>query len=370
MSALQPAGAAPVAFLSSSPQTLRAAPTAPAAAAQWSTASSSGSGKPAQASSTLPASAALLAAGAACAGLRPKARKAASGRGSARLVQRRAGGAGPIETFLVQGDVNVAKLSMACAPLANHFDLDGIVFFTLGVSPETVASVAGGALGLHGVCPVFIADSYGIVGWDKAAKANVELMEEGRGSEYGCVGGKGGKGVVVAAFRGGHIPSEEKLPENCGVHMMVTADGKPEHQPSGGSVYGGVAKACYKLEHSGDLVSVPGFAVSTPNGVVTSFAGEASDAAKAAVGAIPDSAAPATAGYFPCFCRGVNKYGEDNVEPAAFASNGMSEVPLFGMFAHGELGPPQGEPVVSASESKPSEVEMHSSTSVLALYPA
>mmetsp|Transcript_31252 Transcript_31252/g.57168 ORF Transcript_31252/g.57168 Transcript_31252/m.57168 type:complete len:359 (-) Transcript_31252:102-1178(-) len=305
-----------------------------------------------------------VAAGAAClAGFQKRNSKR---RAKGAIISRSAGGAGRIETFLVEGDVNEAKLAAACAPLAMHMDLDGLVFFTLGVKPETIASVAGGALGLHGVCPVYIADSYGIVGWDKSKKENVELMEEGRGSEYGKVGGNGGKGVVVTAFRGGHVPSEGDLPSDKGLHMFITEEGKPGLAPQG-AVYGGVAKKCYKLEHSGDLVPVPQFAVSTPQGVVTSFTGDAGEAAK---GALASSGSLEVAGYFPCFCRGVNEYGKDNVEPAAFASNGMESVPLFGMFAHGEIGPPKGSPVLCDTEQKAVEVEMHSMTSVLAGYPA
>ena len=77
-----------------------------------------------------------------------------------------------------------------------------MVFFSLGVKPEIISAVAGGSLGIHGMCPVYIADCYGVIGWDKKQKKNVELMEEGRGSEYGAPGGQGGEGVVVVAFRG------------------------------------------------------------------------------------------------------------------------------------------------------------------------
>lgn len=279
---------------------------------------------------------------------------------------------GPIDTFLVPGKVDAAKLSMACAPLANHIDLSALVFFSLGVPVETIASVAGGALGIHGVCPVYIADCYGIVGFDKAAGKNVELMEKGRGSEYGCQGGNGGEGVVVVAFRGDHKATtldDGALPSDRSLHMLVTSAGKPSAPPAG-AIYGGVAKACHKLEHSGDLVSVPQFAVSTTGAVVTSFDGDAGEAAKVSMSALSKvTVAPTAAGYFPCFCRGVNKYGEDGVEPDAFAANGLTEIPLFGMFAHGELGPPKGAPVVCLAEEPAAvAVEMHSMTSILALY--
>ena len=87
-------------------------------------------------------------------------------------------------------------------------------------------------------------------------------------------------------------------------------------------------------------------------------------AAEAAKG-VPSAS---VAGYFPCFCRGYNKYKKDGAEPEAFEEAGVT-VPLFGMFAHGELGPNKGPAVLVASGEAPStEHEVHSMTSVLALY--
>jgi len=275
-----------------------------------------------------------------------------------------------IETFLVQGPVDTAKLAARCAPLAAHIDLNCVVFFSLGVSIDTISAAAGGALGLHGLCSVFIADCYGIIGWDEAAKKNLEFMELGRGSEYGHVGGQGGEGVVVVAFRGDeHKPTTSSTwAPGCGVHMAVTTDGLPS-AASAGVMYGGVAKGCYKLEHAGDVVAVPQFGVSSGSATVSSFDGDAGDAASAALQAVSGSSAPQVAGFFPCFCRGFNQYGENNVEPDAFASNGLAETRLFGMFAHGEIGPPKGMPV-SSTEAQPSDpaLQMHSMTSILALY--
>ncbi|CAK9089297.1 Hypothetical protein SCF082_LOCUS42135 [Durusdinium trenchii] len=41
---------------------------------------------------------------------------------------------------------------MAIAPLAAHIDISCLVFFTLGVKPEIISAVAGGSLGIHGMC--------------------------------------------------------------------------------------------------------------------------------------------------------------------------------------------------------------------------
>ena len=271
-----------------------------------------------------------------------------------------------IDTFLVPGPkIDVGKLAMAIAPLAAHIDISCLVFFSLGVKPEIISAVAGGSLGIHGMCPVYIADCYGIIGWDKKEGKNVEMMEEGRGSEYGCPGGQGGEGVVVVAFRGKHHGGE-----TGGTHMVVKAHGKAELQPaSTGVSYGGYAKACYKLEHSGDLVPIDEFVVSSSTGsAVVSYDGD--DAGEVAAGAAKQLPSKASAaGYFPCFCRGYNKYMKDGVEPAAFASEGLDGVPIFGMFAHGELGPNKGVPItVAPGEAPETEHDVHSSTSILALY--
>ncbi|CAK9044323.1 unnamed protein product [Durusdinium trenchii] len=268
-----------------------------------------------------------------------------------------------IDTFLVPGPkIDVGKLAMAIAPLAAHIDISCLVFFTLGVKPEIISAVAGGSLGIHGMCPVYIADCYGIIGWDKKAKKNVEMMEKGRGSEYGLPGGQGGEGVVVVAFRG-------KEHAGGATHMVVKAHGKAELEAAADGVsYGGYAKACYKLEHSGDLVEVDDFVVSSSTvSSVVSFDGD--DAGEVAAGATKELPSKAkAAGYFPCFCRGYNKYNADGVEPEAFARGGLDGVPLFGMFAHGELGPTKGVPVVVADEAPQAEHDVHSMTSVLALY--
>jgi hypothetical protein len=40
-------------------------------------------------------------------------------------------------------------------------------------------------------CSVFVAETYVILGYDDDLNRNEELMEKGRGSGYGCVGGSG-----------------------------------------------------------------------------------------------------------------------------------------------------------------------------------
>lgn len=283
-----------------------------------------------------------------------------------------------VETFMVQGDVNEASLSMKCAGLAGHMDLKTVVFFSLGVSEELIQRVAGGALGLHGACPVFVVDCYGIIGWDAKEGKNVELMEKGCGTEYGGVGGSGGKGVVVAAFRGpAHTPTvgpgQLTLPGES--HMLVCNAEASFEPAASGAVYGGMAKKCFVMDSStGNLQEIERFAVSsTVTSAVSTFSGEAADAASIMVKAMPDEAAGVNAaGYFPCFMRGINKYGRDGVECADFLVSGLRKVKLFGMFAHGELGPPAGTalcggPGAGGPVGEKIPLEKHSMVSVLAL---
>lgn len=286
------------------------------------------------------------------------------------VATKATGAGGAIETYLVRGPVDMSKLALKCASLAAYFDLQCVTFFSLGVNPDIIASVAGGSLGLHGVCPVYIADTAGIVGWDDQTGANVELRSDSEES-----------GVVVVAFRGGgHEPSSHtenedigEMPSERALHMIVRAAGKPETQPSCGAVYGGIAKACYKLEHSGDLVPVTQFAVSTPMAVLTSFKDDAATAVGAAMGALPPVATPPlAAGYFPSTTRD----DKDSIASGSFSP--LDNVRLFGMFADTLAPPACGKPLACVPEllewtsildpdPRPA-VELDSKTSVLALY--
>eukprot|EP00404_Azadinium_spinosum_P059065 CAMPEP_0180712234 /NCGR_PEP_ID=MMETSP1038_2-20121128/11267_1 /TAXON_ID=632150 /ORGANISM="Azadinium spinosum, Strain 3D9" /LENGTH=339 /DNA_ID=CAMNT_0022744493 /DNA_START=154 /DNA_END=1170 /DNA_ORIENTATION=- len=282
-----------------------------------------------------------------------------------------------VESFMIQGKVDVASLSMKCAGISGYMDLSAVVFFSLGVSEEVIGAAAGGALGLHGACPVFIVDCYGIVGWDAAEGANVELMEEGRGTEYGGVGGNGGTGVVVAAFRGPAYTTtiDAARVSNPGEsHMLICNGTAPYEKAISGAVYGGMAKKCFLMDSSTGIVKeISSFAVSgTVTSAVATFADDAADAAKSIVMSMPNEAAGVNAaGYFPCYMRGVNKYGKDGVECADFAASGLEQVRLFGMFAHGELGPPEGTVMVGGPDAggsiEETPLEKHSMVSVLAL---
>jgi len=291
------------------------------------------------------------------------------------------GAGGAIDTFLVRGPVDASALAAKCAKFARFFDLECMVFLSCGVDAAIVAKAAGGALGLHGVCPVFIAECQGVIGWDTDAKGNVELLEE-------SVGGSGESGIVVAAFRGGcHEPScidedakaNQALPDGRALHLVVRASGVPLTPPSG-MIYGGIAKACYQLKHSGDLNEVSQFSISTPFAVLSAFdRRDPGEVASECLSMLPPPATPPIAiGYFSCPSRGRNKYGEDGVEVAAIAKQGLGGIRMFGMYAEA-LGPPADAPPIPCvpeltewtsildADPRPA-LELHSSASVLALY--
>lgn len=285
------------------------------------------------------------------------------------------GAGGAIETFMVRGPVDPSKLAVKCSSLPAYFDLECVVFFCCGVKPEVVASVAGGSLGLHGACPIYIAETKGVVGWDPDLKANAEIQES-----------DGTSGVVVVAFRGGcHEPSVEldasassNLPEGRALHLVVRSSAEPSVPATGtGVIYGGLATACYELEHSGDLSPVVQFAVSTPFAVLASFSEDPGKAASVSLGMLPEVASPPiAAGYFSSLGR---KHGEEDGELSAFVEHGLGQTPLFGMLSEDTMGPPaSSKPIpcvpeltewtsILDADPRP-EIVMADDASLLALY--
>ena len=96
-----------------------------------------------------------------------------------------------LHTFLVPGagDALVGRLR----PLLTSVALDALILFSLGADQSKLLSALSGA-----TCPVYLTETYGILGYDEEAGANVELMEAGRGSEYGFCGGSGDTFVSLA----------------------------------------------------------------------------------------------------------------------------------------------------------------------------
>jgi small ligand-binding sensory domain FIST len=74
----------------------------------------------------------------------------------------------------------------------------------------------------------------------------------------------------------------------------------------------------------------------------------------------------AAVALFPCFMRGKNEYGVNDVEPAAVAAQ-LPSVPVFGMFCHGELGPRRclGFTIAEAPQQTCTQ---HSMTTIVAVH--
>lgn len=97
-----------------------------------------------------------------------------------------------------------------------------------------------------------------------------------------------------------------------------------------------------------------------------SFTGEAAEAGQALMSELPSGLKPSGAvGLFPCFTRGVNTYDAFNVEPEALGKV-IQGTRIYGMFAHGEIGPPEGKVCVGGDI----ESAKHSETSILAVHVA
>ena len=107
--------------------------------------------------------------------------------------------------------------------------------------------------------------------------------------------------------------------------------------------YGGITKEAWELKDDGSLHAVPYFWVAStadaePTGVLATQ-DAVGQAAAALLQKLPPALAPSGAvGAFPCFTRGVNQYGAEHVEPDELSA-ALPGVRLYGMFAHGELGP-------------------------------
>jgi hypothetical protein len=251
-------------------------------------------------------------------------------------------------------------------------DYASVMLFSLGLEPEALVGAAS-RLAPHG--PVALVDSYGIVGFDRTHAKNVELLEKGRGLEYGGVGGDGGSGVVAAFFSGPFAFAYDRLPEGATSHLVALgSDRGTLVAKSSVPYYGGRAKATYRFDPDRQaFLPVPLIAVSTLPSAhssvgVTSFTSDAKGATSALLDLKPRGHAAQAVALFPCFMRGKNEYGKNDVEPDAI-SELLPGVPIFGMFCHGELGPKRclGFDPGEVGHAACSE---HSMTSILAVHTA
>ena len=238
---------------------------------------------------------------------------------------------------------DIEELQSALGPkLDSNCDL--VVLFSLGFDPSSFVpfarTVASGT-------PVFLADCYGILGFSAEDGRNIELMEAGRGSEYGGTGGDGGQGVVAVAFSGGGVAATvETLPTGETTALMVVATHGSDinsflNKQAASIYYGGLAKATFQYSHDREqFEAVPYFFVGTVSAPVgtTSFTSDVKGSMQTLLNQSPAGIKMEAVALFPCFMRGKNEYGINNVEPDA-VSELLPDVPIFGMFCHGELGP-------------------------------
>lgn len=276
-----------------------------------------------------------------------------------------------ITSYLVQGSGSaIANRLNSMASMA----LNALVLMCLGADHPTLLSCVRHA---NVQCPVYLTETYGIIGYDEEVGRNVELMEKGRGSEYGFQGGSGGRGCLVLAYSGdgvtaGHTPT---FPTDASTLMVVADTSKAfaALAPNAPLHYGGITKQCWVLSADRKhLEQIPYFWIATKAGIelvgVATFTGEAAPATESLLAKIPSGWKPSGAvGLFPCFTRGENQYGTENVEVDAI-SRTMSSPRIYGMFAHGELGPSSFSGF--ASDAQKVDCHQHSMTSILAIHTA
>jgi len=251
---------------------------------------------------------------------------------------------------------------------------DVVVLLSLGVE---AASLVPFARSVDATTPVLLADCYGILGFCVEEGRNRELMEAGCGTEYGGVGGDGGRGVVGVVYSGGGaVGTTDALPTEVTSHLVVAAHGSSIasflQQQATAVYYGGLAKAALRYDARKELFEpVPHIFVSTrrvPDVSLgtTSFTSDARGAVRQLLDRAPGGSQVEAVALFPCFMRGKNTYGKNNVEPAAI-SELLPGVPIFGMFCHGELGP-KGNMGFDTTKRPQQSCTQHSMTSIVAVH--
>lgn len=297
-----------------------------------------------------------------------------------------------VHSFLVQGTGAAAAVASSLARLCQSTQLNCLVIFSLGGDHAALLDAVQTALPStqRSSCPVYLTETYGIIGYDEDTQQNVELMEKGRGSEYGFVGGSGGQGCLVAGYSDGATAGHSLLGADAllsSATSMVVADGsgswvrdfKSAHHPPQ-LYYGSISKSCFRLEDN-RWKQVPYFLVSDSPSAEASSVGvtifaedqEAGPAVQSLLSAVPTGRVASSAvGLFPCYTRGVNQYGRENVESSQIVQ-ALPQARVYGMFAHGELGPVAfggfpPRPTSAARSLIP--CTQHSMTSILALHTA
>ena len=163
-----------------------------------------------------------------------------------------------VESILVRGDG--AALGPRLASVASGTALNVLVLMSLGADHAALLSAVSDC-GIK--CPIFLTETYGIIGFDEELSRNVELMEKGRGSEYGFRGGSGGQGCLIVAYSGGasagHTASFPR-PEDVSSLMVVADTSKAFAKVAGDAPlhYGGITKEAFVLTEGGALKTLSG----------------------------------------------------------------------------------------------------------------
>jgi len=236
---------------------------------------------------------------------------------------------------LIQTALLTAPADLKAFPADEALEGGGVLLLlSLGYDPGDFTEV------LHSApekAAILLADCYGVLGTEAAGGRNREFMEKGRGQEYGGVGGRGGRGVVAVAIAGARVDG------GAGTHLVIAAHGRP--RPKAATCFGGVAKATWRWERQeGRFVEIPGFSVAFPGDwrIGLEVCDDGFEAALRRLQAsCPEGYDPVAVALFPCYMRGINRYGRDDVEPET-VTRVLPGVPIFGMFCHGELGPARG----------------------------
>ncbi len=236
---------------------------------------------------------------------------------------------------LIQTALLTAPADLKAFPTDETLKDGGVLLLlSLGYSSDEFAETARSA---PEGATILLADCYGVLGTEAAGGRNREFMEEGRGREYGGVGGRGGRGVVAVAIAGARVDG------GAGAHLVIAAHGRP--RPEAATCFGGVAKATWRWDRQeARFVELPGFSVAFPDDWRIGLEvcdDEFETALRRLQASCPEGYAPAAVALFPCYMRGINRYGRDDVEPETVARV-LPGVPIFGMFCHGELGPAPG----------------------------
>ncbi len=193
----------------------------------------------------------------------------------------------------------------------------------------------------------------------------------------------------MLAYSGGDVSVGDGPTFAPASSMLVVADGSGAFKADAAGApcvhFGGITKEAWAVrDPSGEpsLSRVPYFwvaaAPTAPPTAVRAFKGEAGEAASTLLTSLQNHPRTAsagtlrTAGLFPCFTRGVNKYGAENVESDAVSRVMPRDARLYGMFAHGELGPTStdedGGVVAGGGGDAKVACTQHGGTTILAIH--